>query len=70
MSVLSRVAVGRLFEREVELARVDRLLDRMSDGVGAVVVVGGAAGIGKSELLAVVRARSEEREFEAPGCRT
>jgi DNA-binding CsgD family transcriptional regulator len=63
VSVLSGVAVGRLFEREVELARVDGLLDQTSNGVGAVVVVQGAAGIGKSELLAVVRARSEERRF-------
>ncbi|MGA2929242.1 MAG: AAA family ATPase [Solirubrobacteraceae bacterium] len=57
------VAVGGLLEREVELARVDRLLDQASHGVGAVVVVEGPAGIGKSELLATVRARAHARGF-------
>ena len=62
MSGLAGVAVG-LFEREVELGRVDRLLGQASHGAGAVVVVEGAAGIGKSELLAAVRASAQERGF-------
>jgi DNA-binding CsgD family transcriptional regulator len=63
VSVVSAVVVGRLLEREVELARVDRLLDAVSHGVGGVVVVEGPAGIGKSELLAAVRAAAQTREF-------
>ncbi len=59
----SEVAAGGLLEREGELARFDRVFDRVGAGLGAVVVVQGVAGIGKSELLAVVRARSEERGF-------
>jgi DNA-binding CsgD family transcriptional regulator len=53
-----------LLEREVELARVDAVLDDASHGVGAVVVVEGAAGIGKSELLAAVSASARARGFE------
>jgi predicted ATPase len=41
-------------EREGELARFDRVFNRVGAGLGAVVVVQGAAGIGKSELLAAV----------------
>ncbi|MGO9902868.1 MAG: helix-turn-helix transcriptional regulator [Solirubrobacteraceae bacterium] len=52
-----------MLEREVELRRVDRLLDQACHQVGTVVAVEGAAGIGKSELLAAVRARSGERGF-------
>ena len=62
MSVLSGIAVGGLLEREVELARVDRLFDRVG-AAGAVVVVEGVAGIGKSELLAAVRAGGQARGF-------
>ena len=63
VSVLSGAAVGGLLEREVELARVDRVFDRVGAGVGAVVVVEGAAGIGKSELLAAVGAGAQARGF-------
>ena len=52
VSVLSTVVIGGLVEREVELAHMDRLLEQASNRVGAVVVVEGAAGIGKSEFLA------------------
>jgi DNA-binding CsgD family transcriptional regulator len=52
-----------LVERDAELACVDRLLDRASKGVGAVVLVEGPAGIGKSELLAAVRGRAQARGF-------
>ena len=62
-------------EREVELARVDRVIDQVSSGVGAVVVVEGPAGIGKSALSAAVGAgalargmgvlRAQVCEFEA-----
>ena len=63
MSVSSGAADGGLLERDVELARVDALLDQASSGMGGVVVVQGAAGIGKSELLAVVRAGALARGF-------
>ena len=63
MSVLSGVAVGGLLEREAELARVDLVFDRVGAGVGAVVVVEGPAGIGKSELLAAVGAGAQARGF-------
>jgi DNA-binding CsgD family transcriptional regulator len=63
VSAASGVVVGGLLEREVELARVDALLDEASHGVGAVVVVEGAAGIGKSELLAAVSALARARGF-------
>ena len=54
VSVVSGAMVGGLLERGIELARVDGLLEQASNGVGAVVVVEGVAGIGKSELLAAV----------------
>jgi DNA-binding CsgD family transcriptional regulator len=52
-----------LVERGDELARVERLLDQAGDGVGAVAIVEGPAGIGKSELLAAAQARARERGF-------
>ena len=45
-----------LVERERELGVLQRLLDRARDGAGTAVVVEGAPGIGKSSLLATVRA--------------
>ena len=69
MSVLSGIVVGGLLEREHELARVDGLLDQASHGIGAVAVVEGAAGIGKSELLAAVRAGAQARGFGVLGAR-
>jgi DNA-binding CsgD family transcriptional regulator len=54
---------GGLFEREREMARADRELDRVGGGVGSVVVVEGPAGIGKTEVLAVVRDRARARAF-------
>ncbi len=64
VSVSSGLAVGRLLEREVALAHVDRVFGQVAAGVGAVVVVEGPAGIGKSELLAAARAGGRERGFE------
>jgi predicted ATPase len=60
---MSGVVVEGLFEREAELARVGGLLDGVSRGAGAVVVVEGPAGIGKSELLAAVGAGARARGF-------
>lgn len=50
-----------LLEREDELVRVDCALDRLTAGSGAVMVVEGPAGIGKSELIAAARERAQAR---------
>ena len=63
MSVSSEVTVGGLLERDAELARIDRVIDRASAGVGAVVVADGPAGIGKSELLAAASCGAIARGF-------
>ena len=63
MSILPTHASGPLLERDGELARVDHLFSRLGARKGAVVVVEGPAGIGKSELLAAVRAEAEARGF-------
>ena len=63
MSALPDVALEALLERDRELARIDHLLDRACDGAGAVAVVEGAAGIGKSELLLAVRRSAQARGF-------
>lgn len=52
-----------LFEREAQLARVDGLIEQTGSGLGGVVVVQGAAGIGKTALLAEVQERAEARGF-------
>ena len=67
--VSSAVPVDGLLEREVALARFDRVFDRVGVGAGAVVVVQGAAGIGKSELLAAVRTRAQARGSAALSAR-
>jgi hypothetical protein len=48
-----------LLERDGELEQVDRLLSAARDGVGSVADVEGPAGIGKSQLLAAIRARAD-----------
>ena len=63
MGVLAGVAIRELFERDAELARVDRVFDRVRTGPGAVVVVEGPAGIGKSELLAAAAAGAQASGF-------
>jgi predicted ATPase len=47
-----------LLEREREIAALERLLDRARDSRGAVVLIEGPAGIGKSRLLAATRERA------------
>jgi DNA-binding CsgD family transcriptional regulator len=53
----------RLLEREAQLERVDELLELALGGTGIVLAVEGAAGIGKTELLAAVRALAADRGF-------
>ena len=56
-------SVPLLLERDAQLARVSALLAEASAGRGAVVVVGGPAGIGKTELLAAVGQRAGALRF-------
>ena len=63
MSVSSGAVAGDLLEREDELAAADRALDRVASGAGAVLVLRGPAGIGKSELLAAMEAAAQGRGF-------
>jgi DNA-binding CsgD family transcriptional regulator len=63
VTVSSRATVGVPLERETELGRVDHLLERVDAGVGAIVVVDGPAGIGKSRLLAAIRERAQAHGF-------
>ena len=44
-------AKAQLLERDAELSAIDRLIDRTAQGEGAVVVIEGPAGIGKSALI-------------------
>ena len=52
-----------LLDRDMELARLERLLDEARAGAGRTVVIQGPAGIGKTGLLAVSVARARHREF-------
>src|SRR3954451_15500186 len=52
-----------LIEREDELALIGEALAEVASGTGAIVVVEGAAGIGKTRLLRAARTRAAERGF-------
>jgi DNA-binding CsgD family transcriptional regulator len=53
-----------LLERDAELVALGALLDGASRGEGALAVIEGTAGIGKTRLLASTRQRAEAAEFE------
>src|SRR6059058_1217813 len=57
------IAPLRLLEREAELAALDAMLAAARGGDGRLVVVEGSAGIGKTRLLAEVRALAQAGEF-------
>jgi len=62
---MGRDLAGLLLERDAELAELDGLTIAAATGDGCVVLVEGAAGIGKSRLLAGTRtaaANPDERE--------
>src|SRR5438067_9658497 len=63
MGSLHRVA-GGLLERDHELETVSGLLNAVAAGQGAVVLIEGPAGIGKSSLLHASAGVAERREFE------
>ena len=48
---MSECATDRLIERDGELAHLESLIDGAVDGAGALAVVEGEAGIGKTRLL-------------------
>jgi DNA-binding CsgD family transcriptional regulator len=54
-----------LLERDAELARLSALLGSAQAGSGAVVAIGGPAGIGKTELLAAVHRFAGDRGFRS-----
>ena len=51
----------RIVGRERELARLERGLDALDEGLGAALAIEGEPGIGKTRLLAELAARAEER---------
>ena len=51
---MSRVPSREFHGRDAELALIRAELERLSDGMEAVVIIEGAAGMGKSRLLAEV----------------
>src|SRR5690242_2209168 len=53
--------VERLLERETELEMLDGVIEQAVDGHGALVLVGGEAGAGKTSLTRAVRTRSAGR---------
>jgi DNA-binding CsgD family transcriptional regulator len=61
VSVVPVAMGGALLERDSELLAIDRAFARLGSGTGAVAVVEGPAGIGKSELLAAVRTGAHAR---------
>src|SRR3954452_13238419 len=58
------IAPLRLLEREAELAALQAMFGAARAGDGRLVVVEGSAGIGKTRLLAEVRAVAQAGEFE------
>lgn len=53
----------RLYEREGEIVRFQELMHMVAAGTGALAVVEGAPGIGKTALLEAVRQRAAEQGF-------
>lgn len=55
------VAAGDLLEREEELAAIQHALDRLEASDGSSLLLSGAAGVGKTALLAEVRGEAQRR---------
>jgi DNA-binding CsgD family transcriptional regulator len=60
MALQNPMTSGWLLEREDELAAIDVALARSAQGVGALVMIDGSAGVGKTALLEAARADAEE----------
>ena len=54
-----------LLERDAELAWLSALLEKAQAGSGAVAVISGPPGIGKTELLAAVHRLAGDRGFRS-----
>jgi ABC-type transport system substrate-binding protein/class 3 adenylate cyclase len=67
METGSTAQEGALVGRDSELGLVRDALDRLADGIGAIVAVTGEAGIGKSRLLAEAAAPLGERVLVLEG---
>jgi tetratricopeptide (TPR) repeat protein len=59
--VAAAAGSGRLLERDVELARLTGLLGEAAAGAGAVAIIEGPAGIGKTALIEAVHGRAADR---------
>jgi DNA-binding NarL/FixJ family response regulator len=64
MAITAHQPSGQLVGRARELAEFDQTLDRVASGTPWAVELVGEPGIGKSRLLAELRARAKERGFE------
>ena len=62
-ATLGQPSRGLVLEREREIAAIERLLAAARVGRGALAVVGGPAGIGKTTLLEVAAALAEARSM-------
>ena len=62
-AALGAPSLGLLLERERELAAIERLLAAASTGRGALAVIEGPAGIGKTTLLEAGAALAEDRRM-------
>jgi DNA-binding CsgD family transcriptional regulator len=60
---------GRLLERETELAVVDQLLREAADGEGRFLLIEGAAGIGKTRIVAESRHRANDAGLQVLAAR-
>jgi DNA-binding CsgD family transcriptional regulator len=58
-----------LLEREGDLDQVDALLERAAAGAGALLLVEGEAGTGKTSLLGALRRRASDTGFEVRAAR-
>jgi hypothetical protein len=58
------ITAGLLLEREAELGRTTQLLSGLSRGSGGVVLLEGAAGLGKTALLGTIVSQAREQQIE------
>ena len=61
--------IETLVEREQALAAIDELIDAAASGDGSVVAIAGAAGVGKTSLLARARDRALGSQLEVASAR-